>query len=165
MKIRKAKKTEVATVWKLTRELAEYENDLHVCKVTKDMIAKMFFGKKACGECYFVEDQGTIVGMGKLLTLMNTYSGIPYFFLRDFMVREKYRGKGYGQHFMGFAVKLARQRGYSGIEWNVYGWNESAIAFYKKTGARMPNSIRFRIDAEHPKETAKGKKLAKNPKK
>lgn len=108
----------------------------------------MFFGKKTCVECYLIEDKGKIVGMGKLLTLMETYSGVPFFMLRDFMVRKKYRGRGYGKQFMEFILRLAQKRGYSGVQWNVLAWNESAIAFYNKTGAVISKTIRMQIEGD-----------------
>ena len=63
MKIRKATSKDVPVIWKLTRELAEYEKFLDVCTITKAETAKILFGKKSIVECYLIEDKGKVVSM------------------------------------------------------------------------------------------------------
>jgi GNAT superfamily N-acetyltransferase len=144
--IKKATSKDVAVIWKLTKELAAYEGYAHECTITQTQTRNMFFGKLACAECYLIVHKNKIIGMGKLIPIMETYSGIPFFLLRDFYVQSRYRGNGYGQQFMHFMTQLATKRGYSEIQWNVLNWNKSAINFYKKLGAKLSKTVRMSID-------------------
>jgi ribosomal protein S18 acetylase RimI-like enzyme len=59
------------------------------------------------------------------------------------------RGKGIGKILLTYLGKLAIERDCGRIEWSVLDWNESAINFYKKLGARpMDEWTVFRVAGE-----------------
>jgi RimJ/RimL family protein N-acetyltransferase len=63
------------------------------------------------------------------------------------MIREEFRGKGYGEALLREVCKLANQRRCGRVEWWVLDWNKRAIDFYKKIGAcPMSEWTVFRLD-------------------
>ena len=49
---------------------------------------------------------------------------------------EGLRGKGYGRALLVDLAKIARARGCGRMEWAVLNWNDPAIQFYRKLGAK-----------------------------
>jgi GNAT superfamily N-acetyltransferase len=148
MNIRPATKDDITTIWQLTREIAEYEKALEHFKVTEDYFLKNLFGDRPLFECYLIEDADETVGMGEIFITPHTYQGGYTLNLQDFIIREKYRGKGYGEKFMKFIARLALDRECSRINWSVIDWNEPAIKFYEKIGAIRPRNINLRLTEE-----------------
>ena len=52
------------------------------------------------------------------------------------MSRRRFRGLGLGQALMAEVARICMDRGYARLEWWVLDWNEGAIRFYEKLGAR-----------------------------
>ena len=53
-------------------------------------------------------------------------------------MRPEHRSKGYGRALLQRLAELAVERDCGRLEWAVLDWNEPAIGFYRKLGAR-PN--------------------------
>jgi GNAT superfamily N-acetyltransferase len=51
-------------------------------------------------------------------------------------VKPEKRGKGYGRELLVHLAKIAIERGCGRMEWAVLNWNDPAIQFYRKLGAR-----------------------------
>ena len=69
----------------------------------------------------------------------STWIGRPGLYLEDLFVRPEHRGKGYGRALLIHLAKIARDRGCGRMEWAVLNWNEPAIQFYRKLGAKPMN--------------------------
>jgi len=59
-------------------------------------------------------------------------------YLEDLFVRPERRGQGYGRALLVRLAEIAQERECGRMEWAVLDWNEPAIQFYRKLGAR-PN--------------------------
>ena len=59
----------------------------------------------------------------------------------DICVDEKYRKQGIGRKLVEFSCKLAKDRGLSRIELNVYNDNLNAVDFYKKFGFKTQKRV------------------------
>ena len=58
-------------------------------------------------------------------------------------------GKGYGRALLVDLAKIARERGCGRMEWAVLDWNEPAIQFYRKLGAKpMDEWTVFRLTGD-----------------
>jgi GNAT superfamily N-acetyltransferase len=51
-------------------------------------------------------------------------------------VKPEVRGKGYGRALLTRLAQIAQERGCGRMEWAVLTWNEPAIQFYRKLGAK-----------------------------
>ena len=57
------------------------------------------------------------------------------------------RGKGYGRALLVRLAQIADERGCGRMEWAVLDWNEPAIGFYRKLGAKpMDEWTVFRLE-------------------
>lgn len=57
-------------------------------------------------------------------------------YLEDLFVRPSARGKGVGHALLSELARIALERNCGRLEWAVLDWNELAIDFYKRIGAR-----------------------------
>jgi GNAT superfamily N-acetyltransferase len=57
--------------------------------------------------------------------------------LEDFVVKASERRKGIGALLFEEVMRIAKDRNYARMDWQVLDWNESAIAFYKKYNANL----------------------------
>jgi GNAT superfamily N-acetyltransferase len=70
-------------------------------------------------------------------------------FLEDLVVSEKHRRLGIGKALFDKLVAEARTLGSMRLEWQVLGWNEPAIQFYKKINAQLDGEwINCKLDKD-----------------
>jgi len=133
--IRPAKSTDVPTIARLIRALAEYERLSHRVDFDESKLREHLFGPKPAAEVLLAEDGGRVVGFALFFPNFSTFRGTPGIYLEDLFVEPEMRGKGYGKALLLALAKLAVERGCARLEWSVLNWNEPAIQFYKKLGA------------------------------
>lgn len=123
-------------VLKLIQELASFEKEDDAVEVTsEDLISDGFEGKKLF-QCFVAEADGSIVGMALVYPRYSTWKG-PVIHLEDLIVTEQMRGSGLGSALLTEVVKYGNDLGVKRISWEVLDWNEPAITFYEKKGARV----------------------------
>jgi GNAT superfamily N-acetyltransferase len=61
-------------------------------------------------------------------------------YLEDIIVTEAERGKGIGKALFNRTLEHTLESGCTGMMWQVLDWNEPAINFYKKYGAKFDAS-------------------------
>jgi GNAT superfamily N-acetyltransferase len=90
--------------------------------------------------------------------VLETYSSflaLPTLYLEDLFVVPDARRHGIGGAFFRFLAGAAVRRGCGRMEWVVLDWNELAIGFYDKLGARrMTEWYTYRLNAEQLQEIA-----------
>lgn len=134
--IRSARTEDMGQVLQLIQELASFEKENHAVEVTeKDLIADGF-GAKKLFDCFVAEAQGSIEGMALVYPRYSTWKG-PVIHLEDLIVTEKMRGTGLGTALLTEVVKHGSDLGVKRISWEVIDWNEPAITFYEKKGAKV----------------------------
>ncbi len=134
--IRTARTEDMDQVLQLIRELAVFEKEGHEVEVTVDDLVKDGFGVEKRFHCFVAEANGSLVGMALVYPRYSTWKG-PVLHLEDLIVTEKMRGSGLGNALLKEVVKYGNDLGVKRIGWEVIDWNEPAIAFYEKKGARV----------------------------
>jgi GNAT superfamily N-acetyltransferase len=66
----------------------------------------------------------------------STWKG-PVIHLEDLIVTERLRGSGLGSALLSKVVQYGYELGVKRISWEVLDWNEPAISFYERKGARV----------------------------
>lgn len=122
----------------LIRELAEYERAPNDVVATEDQLRENLFGPQPAAEVLLGEEAGTPVCFALFFHNFSTWTGRRGIYLEDLFVRPAVRGKGYGKTLLIRLAQIADERGCGRMEWAVLDWNEPAIEFYRKLGAR-PN--------------------------
>ena len=136
--IRLAQRDDVPTILALIRELAEYERAPDEVVATADQLRESLFGLHPAAEVLLGEEGGEPVCFALFFHNFSTWIGRRGLYLEDLFVRPEVRGKGYGRALLVRLAQIARERECGRMEWAVLDWNEPAIQFYRKLGAR-PN--------------------------
>lgn len=134
--IRAATADDVPIILELIRALATYERAPNEVTATEGGLAEVLFGEKPAAEVLLAFENETAVGFAVFFHNFSTWLGLPGLYLEDLFVRPEDRGKGYGRALLIHLAKIARNRGCGRMEWAVLDWNEPAIEFYKKLGAK-----------------------------
>lgn len=137
--IRKAVKEDCPRMMELIRELADYEKAPNEVTVSLAHFAESGFGDKPVWWAFIAETDGQVNAFALYYTRYSTWKG-QRMYLEDILVTEKLRGHGIGKLLFNRLVEEAKQKGYSGIAWQVLDWNDPAINFYKKLdGVKFDN--------------------------
>ncbi|MDP2362443.1 MAG: GNAT family N-acetyltransferase, partial [Ignavibacteria bacterium] len=97
---------------------------------------KTLFGEDKFVEILIAEYDGKVVGQALFFKNFSTFLGKPGIYLEDLYVKPELRGKGIGKALLDKIISFAKERNYGRVEWSVLDWNESAIDFYRKIGAK-----------------------------
>lgn len=132
--IRKAVAADCPAMMKLIHELAVYEKAPEEVTVSLQHFEESGFGKQPVWWAFVAEVDGRIAGMALYYIRYSTWKG-QRMYLEDIIVSEPFRGKKIGSMLMDALIAEARQKGFSGMLWQVLDWNEAAINFYRKYNA------------------------------
>jgi GNAT superfamily N-acetyltransferase len=137
-RIRFAQVQDIPTVLGLIHALAEYERAPDEVIATEALLKENLFGAQAAAEVLLAEENGHPVGFALFFHNFSTWMGRRGLYLEDLFVMPEKRGRGYGRALLVRLAEIARDRECGRMEWAVLDWNEPAIQFYRKLGAR-PN--------------------------
>ena len=136
-KLRRAKPSDALQILDLVRQLAAYEREPDAVEVTEEELIRDGFGDKPVFECLVAENEGgKLLGIAIFFIRYSTWRG-PSLYLEDLFVDPESRKLGVGQAFFRELAKIALDRGYRQMNWQVLDWNELAINFYKKIGSDL----------------------------
>ena len=134
--IRDGKREDLPRALELIRELAEFEKALREVTNTKLMMEEDGFGPSPVFGFFVAEEGERIHGISLYYYRYSTWKG-KRLYLEDLIVSETMRGRGLGEKLLNAIIEKARQTACTGLMWQVLDWNEPAINFYKKFGARF----------------------------
>lgn len=135
-RIRPATVDDVPLIAQLIRELAEYERAPEEAVATEAQLRDVLFGSAPAARVLLAFAEDTPAGFAVYFFNFSTWLGRPGLYLEDLFVRPEMRGRGYGRALLEALARIAHERGCGRMEWAVLDWNEPAINFYKKLGAR-----------------------------
>ena len=135
-KIRQANIDDVTLILSFIKELAEYEQLLSEVVATEEILRETLFGAKSHAEVIFGELDNEPISFALYFHNFSTFLGKPGIYLEDLFVRPEARGQGIGQKMLAYLAHLTKERNCGRLEWWVLDWNETAIHFYKKLGAK-----------------------------
>ncbi len=131
IKIREAKKEDCPRIMELVKELADYEKATGQVTVNFNHFVESGFGPNPVWWAWVAEVGGKVEGFALYYTRYSTWKG-QRMYLEDIIVTEKMRGNGLGKMLLDKLMEIAKEKGFTGMMWQVLGWNEPAISFYKK---------------------------------
>ncbi|MCU0470323.1 MAG: GNAT family N-acetyltransferase [Arcicella sp.] len=134
--IRDGVREDVPTMFELIKELAIYENATEQVTNTIEQMYVDGFGENPIFGSVVAEVDGQVVGLSLYYFRYSTWKG-KRLYLEDLIVSEKMRGKGLGEQLLEKTIDKARENKCTGLMWQVLNWNEPAINFYKKFGAKF----------------------------
>ena len=147
--IRPARIEDVPVILQLIVDLATYERAPNDVSATEKQLAEVLFGEKPSAEVLLGFEDETPVGFAVFFHNFSTWLGKPGLYLEDLFVKPEARGKGYGRALLIELARIARDRGCGRMEWAVLDWNDPAIQFYRKLGAKpMDEWTVFRLTGD-----------------
>jgi GNAT superfamily N-acetyltransferase len=147
--IRAARPDDVELLLELFAELAEYEHLEHELRATRAGLEAALFGPEQVAEALIAERDGEAVGYALFFPTFSSFLTTTGVWLEDLFVRPVHRGHGVGRALLSAVAARAREGGGDRLEWAVLDWNELALGFYRRLGAREQGEwITHRLDGE-----------------
>jgi GNAT superfamily N-acetyltransferase len=148
--ITRATKRDVPLIRQLILELAEYERaQPGEAPVTEEDLATTLFGDNPAAEVLIAYRGDEPVGFALFFHNYSTWLGKRGIYLEDLFVRPPARKHGVGFALLREIARIAVERGCGRVDWSVLTWNELAISFYRRIGARpMDEWMIFRLTGD-----------------
>lgn len=137
--IRAAEPSDVPLIADLIRQLAKFEKLEDEVVMTEELLRAGLFGPRPYAETVIAEDDAQPIGFALFFHTFSTFLARPGMYLEDLFVLAEHRGHGVGRALLAHLAQIAIERGCGRLEWAVLNWNQEAIRFYERLGAR-PNS-------------------------
>jgi len=136
--IRKATRADVPAILALVKELAVYEREPDAVIATEADFLRDGFGESpAFFVLVAVDESASVIGFALYFFSYSTWVGRRCLYLEDLFVQPAHRGNGAGIALMAALAKEAIAQDCRRFVWQVLDWNEPAIAFYERLGARV----------------------------
>ncbi len=141
-RIREATPDDAETLVQLILELADYEKLRDEAQPDPKRL-RVHLHPEASPRCeaLLAEEATTGEALGFALFFANYSTFLTRWglYLEDIYVRPAYRGRGIGFALLKRVAEIAVARGARRLDWQVLDWNEPALRFYRKLGARPLN--------------------------
>ncbi len=152
--IRSARREDAATILRLIRELAEFENLLDHVRASEEDILRDGFGPTPRFECLLAELDGAAVGFALFFYNYSTFEGRAGLYLEDIYISPEARGAGLGRAIMTRLASIAAARGCARLDLWVLHWNP-AREFYRNLGfGHLEDWLPYRVEGEALKKLA-----------
>lgn len=135
--IREATPADAERLTYLINALAEYEHLRHESNPNAEALAQ-HLAPDAQPRCHALvaERDGVVVGMALYFFNYSTFLTRWGIFLEDLFVLPEFRGTGTGFALLKALARVAVSHNCERLDWNVLDWNQLAIDFYEKLGAK-----------------------------
>jgi GNAT superfamily N-acetyltransferase len=134
--IRTATERDVPAILALIEGLAEYERLAEEVVATEPALRESLFGRTPRAEVVMAWEGESAAGFAVWFHTYSTFLARPGLYLEDLFVRPAFRGRGIGRQLLRHLASVAVARGCGRMEWSVLDWNQPAIGFYERLGAR-----------------------------
>ncbi len=141
--VRRAVADDAAALLGLIDALADYEKLTPPDDAAKARLTRDIFGGKPRLDAFLAEVDGTAAGYTLIFETYSSFLALPTLYLEDFFVLPAYRGRKVGARLFTAMVAEARKRGCGRMEWSVLDWNQLAIDFYERFGAKRLNEWKY----------------------
>ena len=153
--LRFATEDDVPLLLDFIRQLAEFEKLAHEVVTDEETLRTSLFAKRRVAEVVLAFRDSEPAGFALFYHNYSAYLGKPGIYLEDLFVVPAQSSHGIGGILLSFLAKLAADRGCGRLEWSVLVWNEDAIRFYKRLGAKPMNEWTiFRVSGKPLKKLA-----------
>ncbi|MFN4314559.1 MAG: GNAT family N-acetyltransferase [Chitinophagaceae bacterium] len=136
IEIRRAVAEDCPRLMELVKELAVYEKAPDEVTVEFDHFVQSGFGSQPVWWAFVAEVDGRVEGFALYYIRYSTWKG-QRLYLEDIIVTEAMRGRGLGKMLFDRLIEEMKEKKFSGMVWQVLEWNEPAINFYRKYGAKL----------------------------
>jgi len=133
--VRAVRPDDVPRVWELLRGLAEYEKLTDILTGTPELLHQALFGEGPRIEALVAERGGRLVGYAIFHPVFGSFRARWRLWLEDLYVEPAQRGTAVGARLMAELARIATERDFYALDWEVLDWNQPALDFYERLGA------------------------------
>jgi GNAT superfamily N-acetyltransferase len=147
--IRPASEGDVEALFGLILELAAYEKLSDEVNGDAEVLRRSLF-EEGTAEALLAELDGEAIGYAVLCGTFSSFECKGGIWIEDIFVRPQSRKAGAGRALFAKAAALAVERGFPRVEWAALNWNELALGFYDRLGARRMDEWQIlRLEGEN----------------
>jgi len=139
IEITKAQEKDIPLILEFIQGLAEYERLRDSCVATEKKLRDTLFSARPDAEVIIARLDGEPMGFALFFHNYSTFLAQRGMYLEDLFVKSAARGKGVGHALLSELARIAIERNCGRLEWAVLDWNELAIDFYHRIGAKAMN--------------------------
>jgi GNAT superfamily N-acetyltransferase len=134
--IRTATINDAGLILSFIKGIADFEKLSDEVEATEASIIKYLFSEKAFVHCLLAYENEIPVGFTLYFYNYSSFVSKPGLHLEDLYIVPEFRHKGYGKALMKQLIQIAAKNDCGRMEWNVLKWNQKAIDWYEKLGAK-----------------------------
>lgn len=147
VRVRAARPADGDAILRLERELADFERLEGPSDAEGRRLLSWIFDEKRF-DALVAELGGKIVGIAIYFFFPTSFRARLGLYLEDIVVAREARGEGVGGALMAELARIAESRDCGRMEWAVLDWNERALDFYRRLGARQHREwLRYSLEA------------------
>lgn len=147
--IRTATAADLPLILKFIEDLATYEKLRARCIATEESLRETLFGEHPAAEVLIASIGGKPAGFALFFHNYSTFLAQRGVYLEDLFVNPASRSHGVGYALLSALARIAIERNCGRLEWAVLDWNQLAIDFYERIGARPLDDWKiFRITGQ-----------------
>ncbi len=135
IRVRKARPSDGPRILELDRELARFESLQGPDEEEGRRLLRWIF-EEGRFQALVAEKGRELVGVALYFFYPTSFRARPGLYLEDLVIAESARSAGVGSRLMGALAGEAKSAGCARMDWAVLPWNEGAIRFYERLGAR-----------------------------
>lgn len=136
VEVRRATAADAPAFLELVRALAEYERLDPPDAAARERLVRDGFGAPPRFDLWIARVEGTPCGYALAFETYSSFLALPTLYLEDLFVLPARRARGVGKALFLAVAGEARRRRCGRMEWAVLTWNEMALGFYERLGAR-----------------------------
>ena len=148
LRIRRARSADCAALLALVREHATFERS--AATIVEPELARILAMRRPPVRIFIAANGDGLIAYAALTIAYALWRGRRWAHLDCLFVKADARGGGVGAALLHHVIGVSRDFGADRVEWQTPDWNERAIAFYRREGARGLNKMRFRLDVSAP---------------
>jgi GNAT superfamily N-acetyltransferase len=155
--IRAATEADVQLIYDLICELATYEKLRDEVVGTPEILRDSLFERRVAEALVVESAAGEAVGYALFYTTFSSFECRAGIWLEDVYVKPEHRRGGVGRKVLEHLADIALERGHVRLEWVALDWNEPALNFYAKLGAkRLDDWLIHRLEVDGMRSLAAG---------
>jgi GNAT superfamily N-acetyltransferase len=144
--IRKFKSSDIAQLVELCRDHAIFEQAEYNPTGKANLLKSELLSPTPTLYCWVVVVQEALVGYVTYTFDFSTWDARYYLHVDCIFLKENVRYLGIGKNLMQRLVNVAREKGCVNMQWQTPTFNENAIKFYARIGAKGIDKKRFFIN-------------------
>jgi GNAT superfamily N-acetyltransferase len=147
MTLRPAQPDDAPLLFDLIGQLADYEHLRPQMVGRVEDLRRHLFAEPPLAHAMLAHWDQAPAGFALYFFNYSTFQCRPGLYLEDLYVRPEYRSRGIGRALLSALEQRARELQCGRFEWAVLNWNQPAIDFYQRFGARPASDwILYRKD-------------------